>query len=57
MIHPDLTFTNKLDHLANVTRDEFWNESAKYSHYYILHEVKVKGKKLSFLVFQEVFST
>ena len=47
MIHPELTFTNKLDHLANVTRDEFWNESAKLqSLLRTLYEVKAKKEKI-----------
>ena len=47
MIHPDLTFSNSVEHLANVTRDEFWNESAKLqSLLATLHQIKAKDEKV-----------
>ena len=47
MIHPELTFTNKVDHLANITRDQFWNESAKLqSLLSMLHTIKNKNEKV-----------
>ena len=47
MIHPELAFTNKIDHLANITREEFWNDSAKLlSMLNTLHEIKKKNEKV-----------
>lgn len=47
VLHPKLTFKNTIDHMANISREEFWGESAKLSSMLeILNEVKRKDEKI-----------
>ena len=47
VLHPKLTFKNSIDHMASISREEFWGESAKLSSMLdILNEVKSKDEKI-----------
>jgi SNF2 family DNA or RNA helicase len=51
MLHPRLTFTKKLDHMASITSAEFWGESAKLTSLFeTIQFVKNKQEKLIIFV-------
>jgi SNF2 family DNA or RNA helicase len=47
MLHPRLTFTNRIEHMSEISSKEFWDESAKLmSMYEIIDRVRMKNQKL-----------